>query len=212
MKLFSYKLTHDTGFAPNPFFGVLTLATCKPQIRRVKKPGDWIAGFTSRTLCGEHIGEERLIYLFEIEEKISIADYFLDPRFRSKIPDMTSDAKLYRTGDNIYRPLNGFAQSIGDFEQLPNENHCGGEMARDLSGENVLIGKKFAYFGRNALRIPDGLRPDIPISQSAHGKVTRDPARAQAFIEFVMTYAGSVSVQGAPHLWPADDDSWRERS
>ena len=32
-------MTHDTGFAPNPFFDVLTLATCKPGIRRVSRPG-----------------------------------------------------------------------------------------------------------------------------------------------------------------------------
>ena len=29
MRLFAYKMTHDTGFAPNPFWGYLTLATCK---------------------------------------------------------------------------------------------------------------------------------------------------------------------------------------
>ncbi|MGE3595803.1 MAG: hypothetical protein AB7N70_09645 [Dehalococcoidia bacterium] len=42
----SYKMTHDTGFAPNPFWGCLTLATCKPGIRQTRGPGDWIAGFT----------------------------------------------------------------------------------------------------------------------------------------------------------------------
>ena len=34
MRLFAYKMTHDTGFAPNPFWGWMTLATCKSQIRR----------------------------------------------------------------------------------------------------------------------------------------------------------------------------------
>lgn len=33
-KLYAYKMTHDTGFAPNPYFGVCTLACCKPRIRR----------------------------------------------------------------------------------------------------------------------------------------------------------------------------------
>jgi hypothetical protein len=45
-----YKVTHDTGFAPNPFHGVLTLATSKRKIRACRKAGDWVAGFASRAL------------------------------------------------------------------------------------------------------------------------------------------------------------------
>ena len=33
----------DYGFAPNPYFGYCTLATCKPVIRRCAGVGDWIA-------------------------------------------------------------------------------------------------------------------------------------------------------------------------
>ena len=31
VRLFACKMTRDTGFAPNPFWGYLTLATRKPQ-------------------------------------------------------------------------------------------------------------------------------------------------------------------------------------
>ena len=31
VRLFSYKMTNDSGFAPNPFGLTLTLATCKPE-------------------------------------------------------------------------------------------------------------------------------------------------------------------------------------
>ena len=55
IRLFSYKLTNDSGFAPNPFGRVMTLATCKPKIRQSKIPGDWIAGFTSGHLNGDYI-------------------------------------------------------------------------------------------------------------------------------------------------------------
>lgn len=34
IRLFSYKQTDDTGFAPNPFHGVCTLATCKADYYR----------------------------------------------------------------------------------------------------------------------------------------------------------------------------------
>ena len=48
MAVMGYKLRHDTGFAPNPFHGFLTLATCKPAIRRCRAKGDWVAGFASK--------------------------------------------------------------------------------------------------------------------------------------------------------------------
>ena len=34
MHCFRYRMDHDYGFAPNPFWGTLTLATCKAQIRK----------------------------------------------------------------------------------------------------------------------------------------------------------------------------------
>ena len=60
MRLFSYKLTNDSGFAPNPFFGTLSLACCKPEIRENRTIGDYIAGFTSNTLDGSEVGKENL--------------------------------------------------------------------------------------------------------------------------------------------------------
>ena len=49
LKMWSYRIVHDKQFAPNPFKGVLTLATCKPLIRRSNesRPGVWIAGFAA---------------------------------------------------------------------------------------------------------------------------------------------------------------------
>lgn len=40
MKLFSYVVAREYGFAPNPFFGWCTLATCKPKIRVTAEVGD----------------------------------------------------------------------------------------------------------------------------------------------------------------------------
>ena len=40
--LYLYVVDRDFGFAPNPFHGVCTLATCKPKIRKFAKVGDWI--------------------------------------------------------------------------------------------------------------------------------------------------------------------------
>lgn len=36
MHCFRYKLNHDYGLAPNPFGGVMTLAVCKGDIRKIR--------------------------------------------------------------------------------------------------------------------------------------------------------------------------------
>ena len=48
MRLFTYIVTSDAGFAPNPFYGYCTLACCKTAIRRAAEPGDWIVGLTPK--------------------------------------------------------------------------------------------------------------------------------------------------------------------
>ena len=103
MRLFSYKIKHDTGFAPNPFGATLTLATCKPGMRKSKRKGDWIAGFTSKALNGDAKGAERLIYLMKVDEKLLFRDYFTDERFKDKIPNMNAKGAQAKAGDNIYK-------------------------------------------------------------------------------------------------------------
>jgi len=210
-KLFSYKMTHDNGFAPNPFWGVLTLATCKPRIRsaKTKNKGDWIAGFTSQELCGDIVGKERLLYLMQIDEKIAFADYFTDPRFKFKISKLGESQCIYKAGDNIYRPKCSKPSDYDDFEQLSNPYHFGSEKAKDLAGKFVLASRRFFYFGKEAIVIPSNIRPDVPLSQSAHGVQTHDQNRAQNFINYIVNN-WQIGVHGAPHSWPKGDSSWKE--
>ena len=49
MKLYSYIVARDFGFAPNPFYGFCTLATCKPKIREHASVGDWVVGTGARS-------------------------------------------------------------------------------------------------------------------------------------------------------------------
>ena len=216
-RLRSYKLTHDSGFAPNPFFGSLTLATCKPGIRRSAGIGEWVAGFTSAVLCGDPVGGERLVYLMKIAERMSIAEYFGDPRFAVKKPVTDSGSEPRRHGDNIYRPLGPGAVEPSEFEQLRNDHHwdhrgdCEDSTSkrRDIGGHNVLDAREFAYFGRSALEIPAALRPEIPKGQSGFGSLTHDPDRVNTFLEFVLAQAKS-RVIGPPHVWPFHDETWRQ--
>lgn len=208
MRFFSYKMTHDSGFAPNPYGFSLTLATCKPAIRRCKKVGDWIAGFTSITLNGDAIGEEKLVYLMHVVEKLTLAEYFDDSRFQDKIPNFAARGPIAKTGDNIYRPNGPNANEWSHFEQLPNPNHWNlhknepnhFDWKRDVSGKHVLIAGEFYYFGRDAISIPGDIRPQIPRAQSAHGKLT-DNQTAEQCIEYIRQHY-SVGRNGNPHRWP----------
>ena len=47
--MFSYVVRYDTGFAPNPFHGLLTLACCKPRIRQSAAVNDILIGLSSRS-------------------------------------------------------------------------------------------------------------------------------------------------------------------
>jgi len=216
MRFFSYKQTHDTGFAPNPFGGTLTLATCKPLIRKHKRVGDWIAGFTSIELAGTPVGEERLIYLMRVGEKLTVADYYNEPRFADKIPQLDRRGPEYKAGDNIYRPLGPGAELPEHFEQLENPNHWSEsgpsqfDLQRDLSGKFVLIANEFYYFGRNAIALPFNVRPAVPRGQSGAGKLSNE-AQARRCVDYIRTRY-KPGRHGAPHLWPEDVDGRTKKS
>ena len=69
-RLFSYKVAHDGGSAPNPFNDLCTLAICKPAIRRVAKKGDVILGLG----CGEE-EESRIVYCMVVDAAVPWAAY-----------------------------------------------------------------------------------------------------------------------------------------
>lgn len=98
MRLFSYVVARDFGFAPNPFGGVCTLATCKPEIRQRAMVGDWVAGIAS-------VADSRvpsLTYVMRVDEVLTYDAYWEDPRFHSKKPSRFGSVKQL-FGDNIYR-------------------------------------------------------------------------------------------------------------
>ena len=96
MKVCSYTMTSDTGFAPNPFHGYCTLAACTPNHMGAKLVnGDWIAGFFTNT------GIPSLVYAMRIDEVLGYNNYYSDIRFKRKKPRISGTPKD-RCGDNIY--------------------------------------------------------------------------------------------------------------
>ncbi len=145
IRLFSYKMTHDAGFAPNPFGGFMTLATCKPKIRECKKIGDWIAGFTSGILNNDIIGQEKLVYLMQVTNKISFEEYWRNSEYKNRKPQKDSNDILKRIGDNIYIPIVQHPANANDFKQLPNLYHTAENHEKDVNGKYVLISNRYYY-------------------------------------------------------------------
>jgi len=205
-------MTHDTGFAPNPFHGVLTLATCKPGIRRTKGVGDWIAGFSSKALLrnaahyGVFIPSYALIYLGRVSEVIPIAEYFRDERFSSKIPSTKEGHAIASVGDNSYRPLvpepNPYHPE--DYQQLESE-HGEEDKKHDLGGENVLVFDTFYYLGREGSPLEPDIHINRPVKQTSAGVETTDKHQIQSLIEWVNQKYGKEGRIGDPCMMQWDD-------
>lgn len=154
MTLYSYVIARDYGFAPNPFHGYCTLATCKPIIRRVAQVGDWIVGTGSST----RNTRGHLICAMRVTETLSFDEYWSDPRFELKRPDLTG-SRMRAFGDNIYhRDEHGNWLQEDSHHSLPGGEVNMVNLADDTQSDRVLISSEFWYFGSSAPVIPDRFR------------------------------------------------------
>ena len=145
MKVYSYVLKHDTGFAPNPFWSYCTLAACTPNHMGIRPDiGDWIIGTESIN------SGNKLVYAMQIGFIMSFDEYYTDRRFKKKIPDKNSKDWRRHCGDNIY-----YKNQSGKWQQYPSTFHDKPENKRqDIKHPYVFIGKHFYYFGCKAVKIP----------------------------------------------------------
>lgn len=154
MRLYSYKVRYDIGFAPNPFHGVCTLATCKPRIRHGASPGDWVVGVGSRT---KRI-EGQLVYAMQVEEKLTFDQYWSDPRFQRKKADRHGSLK-YRYGDNIYtHDAQGRWTQSDSRHSLDDGQPNPGHVERDTQADAVLVANRFTYWADNGPALPAEFR------------------------------------------------------
>ncbi|WP_418420767.1 hypothetical protein [Alistipes indistinctus] len=186
-KLYSYKMTDGSGFAPNPYHGILTLATCKPRMRHNTQVGNWVAGFTSARCGNTPVGQEKLIYLMKVTEKLTFDEYWEQHPEKHNDPEANHDDPHW-CGDNVYRPLGN-----GEYEQMKNDHHDEKNKAHDLGSKQVLLSEEFYYFGKdNALELPSKIRPNVPKVQSSYGMITYD---IEALIEYVRQQQPKLSAK-----------------
>lgn len=178
MAIYSYIITRDFGFAPNPFYGICTLATCKPVIRGSANIGDWIVGFGSGAKGSPF--KNMVIFVMQVEKKITFDEYWDASEYQCKKPVMNGSLKQ-NYGDNIYHTVEG--------EWVQEDSHHsyeGGKvnninLKRDTGSNNVLIGTKYWYFGKDAVEIPDELMAIVPNGRGDK----KDTEHEEALIEWV---------------------------
>ena len=200
MRLFAYVVTRDAGFAPNPFHGYCTLATCKPRIRASADPGDWVIGVGSKS--NNQAG--RLIYAMRVEEAISFDDYWNEPRFQAKKPKQSGSDESQR-GDNIYRS----DPKTGEWIHVPSHhskrNGCTDldHVKRDTNPPRALISEQFSYYGSSAIDIPDHiLHHESARLVGIRGHRCNFPSDLRdSMVEWLQHLTQSPGIHGTPTHW-----------
>jgi hypothetical protein len=130
-RLYVYKLTTDNGGAPCIKRGLLSLAICKPNIRRTAQRGDWIFGFGGRDLG------KRLIYIARVTKRLESGSYYMDDAYKGR------DDRIYRCEDGEFVLRRG-AKYHGDASQLEHDLGVPPRYVRAVA----LLSDDFMYWGK----------------------------------------------------------------
>jgi hypothetical protein len=198
MRLYSYVVARDYGFAPNPFYGFCTLATCKPIIRRMAQIGDWVVGTGSR----QNNRADRVVFAMRITETLTFDEYWRDPRFVRKRPNL-SGSKKQAFGDNIYH-----RDETGAWKQEnSHHSHADGtenqrNIANDTQTDRVLISDDYVYWGGQGPTIPQRFRNfnGFDICASRGHKSSFPDQLSQEFVEWIRGLA-QRGFAGVPFDW-----------
>ena len=157
--VFIYTVKYDDGFAPNPFHGVCSLATCKPDIRKAAQLGDIIIGKAAAP------NGHRLVFAMEVDEIFTYDKYWHDPRYQCKKPRINGSLMM-ACGDNIYHRLTPEGKWIqahsyhSKRDGTEEPEHIKHDTGRT---QQILLSREFKYFGSNGPGLPK-LR-DQPITE-----------------------------------------------
>lgn len=192
--LYSYCIPFDDGAAPNPFWGLCTLAICKPAIRRVANKGDWVVG-TGSVNSPVGNGSGKIVYAMLVTYKMTMEEYdwFTRSELRRKIPLMSSTDPRRRCGDSIY-------EFSAPTPLLRPSVHGEGNRITDLSGGFVLLSNHFFYFGDRPVTLPDTLLGIVKQGQG-HRSIANAPY-VPDFIRWIhsLGYAPATLI-GKPQWW-----------
>jgi hypothetical protein len=129
--IYVYKMVADNGGAPCVFRGLLSLALCKPKIRKGAGEGALVFGFGGKK---KNYGE-RLIYVAEVTSKPKTGDYYLKRQFATR-PDC------------IYRKVDGKVQRKASAQYHNQSDERQRDVGMRLEKAYVLLSDRFRYFGK----------------------------------------------------------------
>ena len=154
-------------------------------IRRVAQPGDWIIGIgpANKPTRG------KLIYAMRVQEVLPLDEYFTDPRFQRKKPQVGATDARRGVGDNVYHKVRG------QWAKLPGGTHTHANLKKDVSGENALAGRHFYYFGRNAVALPENLKP---LTQGGQGHRSWFPQTHIQMLAEWLAKSHQLGIHGEP--------------
>lgn len=146
-----YVVDRDFGFAPNPFHGCCTLATCKPGVRTGATPDDWVVGMGGLRLNATG----RCIFAMRITLKLTFNQYWANPSYLDKRP-VRNGSRRMMVGDNIYYydPANSEWRQADSHHSNADGTVNSHNLEIDTKSDNVLISEHFFYFGSAAPVVP----------------------------------------------------------
>ena len=167
--IFTYRLTHDTGFAPCVDNGLLTLACCKGGTETTKKGLRYFIGrFFEENLqknvevyiSGIYAG--KLLYIAKVDKVITMNEYFVKKEYKDRVD------QIYRLDGVVLKRDRHKLKGIHDDEH---SNKC------DINGKYVLISKEFVFLGNKAIDIDESILRFYPKGrgQCPKGQYSRTP-------------------------------------
>ena len=142
--IYSYLLVTDNGSAPCIQQNLLSLAICKPRIRKAANIGDYIIAFASKSMKISQ--EPKIIYIAKISNKLKLNKYYTEFKNRK---DCIYDNNLTLIKNNYH-------------------NNC--NIKKDINGKYVLLSNEFIYFGNNFINVPQQIKNIVPKCQGHMSK------------------------------------------
>jgi hypothetical protein len=127
--IYVYKIVADIGGAPCVWNNLLSLAICKPMIRKTAGKGSLVFGFGGKDY------EERLIYVAKVTAKLEGPAYYRQQKYG-------------RRPDCIYRVENGRPVRKASAKYHVNSDERKKDVGFHFTKAFVLLSEDFRYLGR----------------------------------------------------------------
>jgi hypothetical protein len=189
-RVYMYVVDRDFGFAPNPFHGACTLATCKPPIRKGASIGDWVVGMGG----GRLKATGRCIYAMQVTRTLSFNEYWGSPEFRVKRP-VRNGSKVMMLGDNIYHRPEGEIdwRQLDSHHSLQDGSPNPLNIEKDTKANRVLISTHFFYFGKEAPEVPPQILKSLGFENRIGHRVF-DAETCTALLNWITSHRGAKNT------------------